>query len=214
MNNFIKTDNCFDSNPFISKSIYIDVPSKKDCNVFDQNGFSLTPLEVMYYENEGLFVTYGGTTRQYSNCKPWIVDRPEDISGAIINHSWLFQKRGFDGDALQQLITWGKSYNPCCFKLANIKPKWGIDISIDWVDRQGNVFEIVHFEWDDFDIDLVNDMRENVESIILRTDWNEAGQSLLKRKDDWYHLSFFEQSKWKTDYFGLPEEKFKMVNWN
>jgi len=213
MINFIKTDHCFDSEPFISKSIYIDIPSKRDCNTYDQNGYSLTPLEVMYYENQGLFVTYGGTTRQYTNSKEWFRDERPLNDGPIINHALLFQKKGFTGDALKQLTDWGRYYNPCCFKLANIVPKWGIDISIDWVDRLGNVFEVLHFEWDDTNFELVDSIRSQVEKVILETDWVRAGQQLLTRKDEWHSLPFFEQSKWKTDFFGLPEEKFKMVNW-
>lgn len=215
MNNFIRTGHCFDSEPFISNRIYIDVPSKHECNTYDQNGYSLTPLEVMYYENENLYITYGGTTRQYTNSKQWFREN-QGVSindGPVINHSQLFQKKGFAGEALEQLTNWGRYYNPCCFKIANIVPKWGIDMSIDWVDRLGNVFEILHFEWDDFNLDNVESIREQVEVVVLNTDWLDAGRHLLNRKDEWHSLPFFEQSKWKTDYFGLPEEKFKMVNW-
>jgi hypothetical protein len=44
-------------------------------------------------------------------------------------------------------------------------------------------------------------------------DWNDAAQRILKRKDEWHHLGFFEQSEWKTRFFGIEKERFKMVLW-
>ena len=36
-----------------------------------------------------------------------------------------------------------------------MKSKWGIDISIDYTDYDGNVFEVFHYEWDSFDYDPI-----------------------------------------------------------
>ena len=30
---------------------------------------------------------------------------------------------------------------------------------------------------------------------------------------EWINLEFFQQSKYKTDFFGLPTERFKLVAW-
>ena len=38
-------------------------------------------------------------------------------------------------------------------------------------------------------------------------------KQILKHKHDWHHLGFFEQSEWKTKYFGIDKERFKMVLW-
>ena len=43
---------------------------------------------------------------------------------------------------------------------------------------------------------------------------NKVALELIDLKDQWYELDFFEQSKWKTDYFGLTPEKFKNVIWD
>ena len=94
-----------------------------------------------------------------------------------------------------------------------LRPKYGIDVSIDYVDSVGNVFEVFHFEWDSFDYDAVVENKKLVEEVVLNTDWDDKAVELLDRKDEWYNLEFFKQSKWRTDFFGLPPEKFKQVIW-
>jgi hypothetical protein len=55
--------------------------------------------------------------------------------------------------------------------------------------------------------------KEEIEKFALSVDWDSAAACLLKRKDEWADLSFFEMSKWKTDFFGLSPEKFKDISW-
>jgi hypothetical protein len=52
-----------------------------------------------------------------------------------------------------------------------------------------------------------------VEETILKVDWEFAAKTLISKKDEWINLGFFEQSKYKTDFFNLPEERFKMIAW-
>ena len=80
-------------------------------------------------------------------------------------------------------------------------------------DRDGNVFEVFHFGWDSFDFNAVVENKKLVEEVVLNTDWDDKAVELLDRRDEWYNLEFFEQSKWRTDFFGLPPEKFKQVIW-
>ena len=48
------------------------------------------------------------------------------------------------------LTDWAKKNN-LIYKLIAIRPKWGLDFSIDYVDNEGNAFEIFHWEFDGFD---------------------------------------------------------------
>ena len=94
-----------------------------------------------------------------------------------------------------------------------MRPKWGLDFSMDYVDREGNAFEILHWEWDSFDYEEICAVKERIEPLLLSIDWQQAAKDLIKYKDNWHRLDFFAQSDWKCDFFGIPKEQFKMVIW-
>jgi hypothetical protein len=84
---------------------------------------------------------------------------------------------------------------------------------MDYVDRAGNVFEVLHWEWDSFDYEEIQAVKLEIEPVLKAIDWQDAAQNILTNKDSWHHLDFFSQSAWKCNYFGIPEERFKMVAW-
>ncbi len=49
---------------------------------------------------------------------------------------------------------------------------------------------------------------------MLNTDWEDAAKTLIDKKSEWHGLDFFAQSKWKSDFFGVEPEQFKMVAWD
>jgi hypothetical protein len=57
------------------------------------------------------------------------------------------------------------------------------------------------------------EVKKNIENLVISTDFNEVARNLEGKKAEWYHLEFFEQSKWKTNYFKIEDERFKMVGW-
>jgi hypothetical protein len=213
MSSVVITDNKFDptgywSNP-VEKIVYL--PTAEDVALFDQNGYDLTDLEKHYaYSNW----TKPKKHREHRVAlkQPWFT-QDYTIEGAVLNHSLLFERKGYTGDALKELQHWAKKL-PLIHKVIALRPKWGLDFSMDYVDCQGNAFEILHWEWDSFDYDEIETIRRIVEPILLSIDWKEAGQNILAKKDQWYHLDFFAQSAWKCNYFGIPEERFKMVAWS
>jgi hypothetical protein len=122
------------------------------------------------------------------------------------------KRKAYAGEALDQLLVWAET-NPLIWKLIKIRSKWGIDVSIDYVDTKGNVFEVFHYEWDDFDFSIVSQKKIEIEHLVSQTDWDFAASKMLERKEEWMHLDFFSQSKWKSDFFGVGPEQFKMVIW-
>ena len=52
-----------------------------------------------------------------------------------------------------------------------------------------------------------------MQEFLLNQDWDERAKTMLERKDEWHKLGFFEQSEWKTRFFGIDKERFKMVLW-
>jgi len=141
----------------------------------------------------------------------WITWDKKD--GAHINHSDLFERKGFKSCALEQITYVAQEQNPMLYKLVKMKPKWGIDISIDYVSPNA-VFEVFHYEWDSFNYEALLEKKEEIENFVINQDWDEVAMKLWKIKDKWIDLDFFDQTQWRTDYFGLSPEKFKNVIWD
>ena len=193
---------------YTEPTLEADVLRDPNCvDLFDQNGYHLTKAEQAFLVANG----YDPIERRHEDClrQDWIVwDKRE---GAHINHSDIFERKGFNGTAKLQLEKFAVT-NPMLYKLVKMKPKWGIDISIDYVSEDA-VFEVFHYEWDSFDYNAVVEKKLEIEQFILSKDWDDIAKILWKKKDLWYDLNFFDQTQWRTDFFGLSPEKFKNVIW-
>ena len=98
----------------------------------------------------------------------WILWDKKDK--AHINHSDIFERKVFSDQALEQLHAVAESSNPMLYKLIKMKPKWGIDISIDYVSPDA-VFEVFHYEWDAFEYDAVMEKKQEIEQFVIHKDW-------------------------------------------
>lgn len=185
-------------------------PIARELALFDQNGYDLTDLEQRYAEVNCVLAKAHREHRRALK-SPWFT-QPERVEGAVLNHSLLFERKGYSGEALKQLERWAQ-VNPLVYKIIRMRPKWGLDFSMDYVDRAGNVFEVLHWEYDGFDFEEVETRKQQLESKLAAIDWDDAAASMLKLKDHWHHLDFFAQSDWKCNYFGIVKERFKMVIW-
>lgn len=203
------TNNTFHKNGYFTTPTMDDevLQDKQSVDLFDQNGYHLTKAEQAFIASS----EFKKIDRRVEDCmrQDWFVW--DKKSGAHINHSDLFERKGFLGEAKDQLIKHAK-YNPILYKLIKMKPKWGIDISIDYV-SEDRVFEVFHYEWDDFDFNRVDEKRQELEEFVISKDWDDVADELWSIRDRWYNLDFFEQTKWRTDYFNLSPEKFKNVIW-
>ena len=193
------------NNELIHTNILTDVTCT---NLFDQNGYHLTAAEQCYADVNG----YPKQTRRHETVirKSWLTWNK--FYGAHINHSDLFERKSYGGAALEQLKQYAVT-NPMLYKIIKMKSKWGIDISIDYVSENA-VFEVFHYEWDSFEYDAILEKKLEIESFVLNHDWDDIANHLWMIRDKWFYLDFFEQTKWRTDYFGLSPEKFKNVIWN
>lgn len=213
MNDLTLLDPKFDSNPYWSWAIDRDsIPGPDSVALFDQNGYDLTKLEIEY----AMF----NASKRYSRHRnhthvaikqEWF-SQPVKSQGSVLNHALIFERKGYDKAALAQLDEWSKTH-PILQKVARIRPKWGFDFSIDWADQQGNVFEILHYEFDGFEYNEVEDKRRDYEQRFAAIDWDDGAKRLLARKDEWHNLEFFAQSDYKCSFFGIDRERFKMVLW-
>jgi hypothetical protein len=212
MYSVVITDNQFDANGYwtnpVEKIVYL--PTAEDVALFDQNGYDLTDLEKHYaYSNWSKPKKH--REHRVALKQPWFTQE-HTLEGAVLNHSLLFERKGYAGAALEELQHWARAL-PLINKVIAIRPKWGLDFSMDYVDRQGNAFEVLHWEWDSFNYDEIQAVKLEIEPVLKAIDWQYAAQNILAKKDSWHDLDFFAQSAWKCNYFGVPEERFKMVAW-
>jgi hypothetical protein len=186
------------------------IPKINDLGLFDQNGYDLSPLELKYSRVNNCS-TKKHRSHRTAIKSPWFTQKPVR-QGAHLNHSLLFERKAYQGLALEQLKSWSHNL-PLLHKIVAMRPKWGLDFSMDYVDQNGNAFEILHWEWDSFDYEDVQVRKLQVQAKFATIDWDDAGLRMLACKDEWQHLDFFGQSDYKCKYFGVPKEQFKMVLW-
>ena len=206
--------NKFNTEPFWIEPIrsVFACPPKQSVELFDQNGYDLTHLEQLYAVANGVDKTEHRNKDHITLRQDWFTDG-EPSTGAHINHAYMFERKGYQGQALEQLKTWSAN-NHHLNKLIAMRPKWGLDFRIDYCDVDGNVFELLHWEYDGFEHKEIADKKALMEEFLLQQDWDDRAKTMLERKEEWHGLGFFEQSAWKTKFFGIDKERFKMVIWN
>ncbi|MET3930223.1 hypothetical protein ABIE51_002110 [Lysobacter sp. OAE881] len=187
------------------------VPGPELVELFDQSGYDLSPLEKLYAAANGQrFCTH--REHRHAIRRRWLASPPTKNEGAVLNHALLFERKGFAGEALEQLSRWAR-VNPLLYKLVKLRPKWGLDFSIDYADRDGNVFEILHFEYDAFVCEHIQARVDRYTRMFMSIDWDASARHVLACRDEWIDLDFAAQSAWKCDFFGIEHERFKMVAW-
>jgi len=153
-NNIGKT--AFDSTLYwnvpIPKTYYSMIRTPKCVISFDHNGYDLCPLEKIYAKyNTNQKIKYYRGFRPGLHRKWFVQDRK--LSGYVLNHSMLLERKGYNGLALEQLQEFAQ-YNPLIYQMINYQTKWGLDFSLDYIDTNGKCFEIFHYEYDLFDYAL------------------------------------------------------------
>ena len=205
------TDNQFNPDPCWHTPTSIQEPIVYDhSDLFDQSGYDLSPAEQLFAicndDRAANHKEHRVAIRQH-----WIT-QPYKNSGAVLNHGLMFERKGYADGALEQLREWTRDY-PAYFRMINIKPKWGLDFSMDFYDHTGRTFEVLHWEYDGFCYDDIQEMKIKVEPVLVNTDWDDAAEAIYARRDEWYSLDFFSQSEYKCKFFGIVPERYKMLVW-
>lgn len=185
-------------------------PSISKLRKFDQSGYDLCELEQDYAVANNHTVS---NMRYHTVLRQDWLEYQETTCGVHINHADLYERKGFHGYALEQLNNWAQGM-PILYKMSKLKPKWGLDVSIDYADKNATVMELFHYEWDDFILDNVLEKKNILETILTTYDWEDIARTKISRKHEWEHLDFTGQSKWTTKFLGLPEERFKLTPWH
>jgi hypothetical protein len=190
----------FTSRPYLTNPIQRHLVETLPFKDFDKDGYEVpTPLEYLHYEANGIELN---REIQYhiAPVQEWYTDTESSEHGLVLDHCMLLTRYAFAGDARDQIQEVSK-HRPILQKLLNIKPKWGIDFSLDFVTHD-IVMEVIHIEQDFDNIDDALNAKERLERIINNTDWYDGAMRLYQRKDEWINLSSDDHSDYKAQFFG------------
>lgn len=197
----------------IIKDLYLRAPIHEsadwDLDFFDREGYQLNALEKEYHmENRISLHTEDRMARRVSDnalnavLQHWYVQTKEHPN-IFIDHAHILHRFGFAGNALHQLTNISAEY-PKLQKMINIKPKYGLDFAIDWIDNE-QVVEMFHIELDCRDYDTFVDIVEKLQVFIETTDWQSKGEELIACKSEWIDLDEYDQAVYKAKLYGLDK---------
>jgi hypothetical protein len=195
----------------VTENLYLD---KKICSntnweldFFDREGYQLNTIEKLYHaENEINLYTQDRMARRVSSdalsvvLQHWYVQKKEHPH-IFIDHAHILHRFAFTGEALDQLTQMAKYY-PKLQKMVKIKPKYGLDFAIDWIDNE-QIVEIFHIELDCRNYDIFIDIVNKLQMFIETTNWESKGIELISRKSEWIGLDEYQQSAYKAKLYGL-----------
>lgn len=195
-----KQDVSFPSYPYFTQPIPEYILETMPLDYFDKDGYEVpNKLERIYYDLEG--ITLNNKIQYHiAPVKQWYIDNNKTEQGFILDHAMILYRYGFAQGAREQLERVAAK-RPILQKLLNIKPKWGIDFSLDYVDRNG-VLEVIHIEQDFYNVNDAINAKKKLERIVEVTEWTTAVTNLRLMKDKWMHLSSDDQSDYKAQFFG------------
>lgn len=196
-----KVNSHFDPDPYLRQPIEDDSLLTLPFKHFDKDGYEVpTTLERMYYEQSGIKLN---REIQYHVAPvwEWYRDAEDSEQELVLDHCMLLTRYAIGGNARKQLHNAAKQ-RPILNKLLKIKPKWGLDFSLDYITHDV-CMEVIHIEQDFDNIYQANKAKERLEKIIENTDWLQGAHDLIKRRDRWCDLNSDDQSDYKAKHFGI-----------
>ena len=177
----------FTNNPYLTIPIERHLVETLPFKDFDKDGYEVpTPLEHLHYEINNVELNRK-IQFHIAPVQEWYYDIEQSEHGLVLDHCMLLTRYAFGGEAREQIKDVCKN-RPILQKLLNIKPKWGIDFSLDYVTHD-IVMEVIHIEQDFDNVESAYEAKERLEHIIDNTDWFDGAMRLYQRKDEWENLS-------------------------
>ena len=190
----------FTNTPYLTHPIDRHLVETLPFKDFDKDGYEVpTPLEHLHYEKNDVKLNRE-IQFHIAPVQEWYMDTESSEHGLVLDHCMLLTRYAFAGEAREQIKEVCIN-RPILQKLLNIKPKWGIDFSLDFVTHD-IVMEVIHIEQDFDNADEANVAKERLENIIDNTDWYDGAMRLYQRKDEWINLSSDDHSDYKAQFFG------------
>lgn len=195
-----KSNNDLTTSPYLTIEITNQQLNSSNLKHFDKDGYEVPALiERAYYQAQGVELNY---EIQYhiAPVQEWYYDIEDSEEGLVLDHCMLLTRYALAGAAREQVEKAAKT-RPILNKLLGIKPKWGIDFSLDYIDH--NIcMEVIHIEQDFLDYQEAQSAKQKLEKIIENTDWEQGAKDLIACKSKWINLSSDDHSDFKAQFFG------------
>lgn len=193
------TNNQFTKDPYILQTIDdLDLINNSP-TFFDKDGYELTPIEQQFHHAQGVDLSEKHLYHTAHHLT-WMEDTESSRIGVVMDHCLIATRWAYAGPAYEQLLRTAR-INPLLYKLLSIKPKWGIDISLDYVYNHGCI-ELFHIEYDFDNYEVACEAKLDAEQRLSAIDWEDAAKTVFKRKDEWQDLCSDDQADWKAKFFG------------
>ena len=191
----------FTIHPYLEKPIDRQLVETLPFKDFDKDGYEVpTPLEHLHYEINNIPLN---REIQYhiAPVQEWYQDVEQSEHRLVLDHCMILTRYAFGGEARQQIQDVCNGSRRILQKLLNIKHKYGIDFSLDYV-KHDVVMEVIHIEQDFDNIEEAESAKERLEHIIDNTDWYDGAMRLYQCRDEWINLSSDDHSDYKAQFFG------------
>jgi hypothetical protein len=175
----------------------VDAISVDDFLYYDKDGFELNLAEQKYYSAMNYPINHPILNHTCWQ-EPWFSLQDEHPS-LHLDHSMFLCRASYQGAAREQLREL-QSTVPLAGYLLKTKQKWGFDIALDDQAPGGDMFEVIHIEFDSYDYDEFRDTMMYIEYRFFIMDWQLAAQKIWSLRDKWQHLKGFDQNHWKANY--------------
>jgi hypothetical protein len=190
---FKRQDYTLISNPYCTNAV--ENLDALDFQYYDKDGFELNIAEQKFYSAMNYPIQHALLNHTCWQ-QPWFT--LDQQSSLILDHSAFLCRCAYAGDAAKQLQQLSKSV-PQSFWLSNTKAKWGFDFALDAV-QDNQMFEVLHIEYDSRNFDTFNQNIIKFECAVKHTDWQDAADRVWQHRDQWQHLTGFEQNHWKAEF--------------
>lgn len=169
---------------------------------FDKDGFDLTEFEALCYEQHGYPLER--KANRVASQKIWIANIDND--NVDIHHSYMCIRLAFADELAEQVSELAHKYKmPQLLRLLQIKPKFGLDINLEYTLSDGTILDLFHYE-EDFPA-VNNNTTEaricEIEYLVKNTDWDEIARQLVEKRDEWSQMTGDDENDYKARLVGL-----------
>ena len=183
------------SNPTCSEPIY--TISADDFRYYDKDGFELNQAEQHYYRMMKYPID-NGILNHHCWQEPWF-ELKDKNTNLKLDHCILLHRCNYTEYAEHQLNKITHNI-PEANWLLNTPQKWGFDFALDAVNEQGQIYEVLHIEYDRYNYNVFIEQMNIFEHGIQNTDWIDAAKKIWNCRDEWKDLKGFAQNDWKANF--------------